>query len=286
MIALARRHLATPVLGRDLRVRMRRRRTTALVTACLAVVVGAAVVAYGLSPQGAGDPRVVARAGTAMFRAAAAATLVLVALISAALGGGTLSEEAERGTLDAIRATPLPAWRLAAGKMLDAALLGGLIAVATLPAYGVAAYLGGVEPGTVAAVLVAGFASALIGAAIGVLCSALAPSTAAATVAAVAAIMVLGGLPLVLHVISPQAGAKGGAPCAALLCPAPGASRAAVAASAPSPLTAAVPLLAGEPGDDTPGQDWWRLTSGVDAGAAVLLVGAAGAAVRVRRWPA
>jgi hypothetical protein len=286
MIATLRRRLAVPVLGRELRVRMRHRRITALLTACLAVAIGAGIAAYGLSPQGAGDPRVVARAGTAMFRAAAAVTLVLVALLSAALGAGTLSGEAERGTLDGIRAMPLPTWRLVAGKVLGAFLLGILLVAAPLPIFGVAVYLGGAEPATVAAVLGAGAASALLGAAFGVLCSAAGPSTTSATAAALGVVMLLGGLPLVLHVITPQAGASGGVSCTALLCPAPAPSGIALAAASPSPLTAAVPLLIANPGDATSGSDWWHVVAGVDAGATVMLVGVTAMVVRMRRWPA
>ncbi|HEV7679474.1 MAG TPA: ABC transporter permease subunit [Candidatus Dormibacteraeota bacterium] len=284
MIAMGRRRLALPVLGRDLRVRMRRRRTAALLGGCLAIAVCAGLVAYGVSPRSDGDPSVAGHAATALFRGAAAATLVLVAVLGTSLGAGAISGEAERGTLELLRATALPSWRLVAGKVLDVVSLLVLVIAAPLPVYGLALHLGGVEAGAVGALLAACLGTAVLTAALGVLFSALAPSTAAASAMAGGALLLLGGLPLVVGVITPQQTAS--SHCAALLCPSATPSTGALVVASASPLTGALPVLAGQPGDGTPGAAWWHVTVAVEGAAAMVLMGASSLVVKRRRWPA
>lgn len=284
MIATLRHQLAMPVLARDARARMRRRRTAWLLAGCLAVAVVAGLAAYAASPRAAGDPAVVTGAATALFRAAAAATLMLVALLGVALGAGSISGEAERGNLDLLRAGAVPAWRLVVGKALEVVLLLGLITLAPLPLYAMAAYLGGLDAATLAGVLLGCLATALLTTALGVLCSTLAPSTAAATALAAGGLLMAGGLPLMLGVVVPQ-GAAAAPECPALLCPASSPATARILGAAPSPLTATVPLLVVQPGGDSPGTDWWHLALPVEGGEAAVLLGLASVAVERRRWP-
>ncbi len=282
MIASLRRHLATPVLARDLRVRMRRRRTALLLSGCLAVVITAGLAAYALS-AGSGDAAAVMRAGAALFRASAAATLVLVSLLGVTLGAGSISGERERGTLESLQATPLPPWRLALGKLLDTVLLLGLVALVPLPLDGMALYLGGVDGGTVGAFIAVCLGAALVTTALGVLSSAVAPSTAAALAGAAAALLVVSAVPLATGVVV-TSGSAAAAGCSGVLCPAQGPPAPQLTAASVAPLTAALPLLVAAPGQPATGVDWWRRALPEQAGVAALLVAAASLVLRRWRW--
>ena len=148
--ALVRRPL-NPVLARELKERMRRKRSALVLTIYLVLLTGALWILYLGAGSGIGGPGALrlAALGRAAFHTLLFTMLVLVCFIVPALAAGGIAGERERRTLAPMQVTLLRPWSILAGKLASSLVFVTYLIVATLPLFGVSFLLGGVEPGEV-----------------------------------------------------------------------------------------------------------------------------------------
>ena len=180
-----------PVLARELKERMRRRRTFLVLTVYLLLLTGALWILYLGAGSGVGALRLAAL-GRAAFQTLLFTMLILVCFIVPALAAGGIAGERERRTLAPMQVTLLRPWSILAGKLASSLVFVAFLIVATLPLFGVSFLLGGVEPGEVfrgvAMVLVV---AATLGS-LALTCSTLMRRVQGATVVAYALVALLG----------------------------------------------------------------------------------------------
>ncbi|HEV2768039.1 MAG TPA: ABC transporter permease subunit [Acidimicrobiales bacterium] len=178
-----------PVLAREVKERMRTRRTTIVVTVYLAVLALILQVVYsGMSgaQDAFGDSLATqsARLGRSLFETLLFFMLVLVCFI---VPGGTadaVSGERERQTLVPLQVSLLSPRSILAGKLLSSVAFVFLLVLATLPLLGVSFVLGGVSVGDLARGVAAVLATGLVLACLALGCSSLARRTQGAMILA------------------------------------------------------------------------------------------------------
>ena len=147
---LVRRPL-NPVLARELKERMRRKRSALVLTVYLVLLTFALWILYLGAGSGIGGPGALqlASLGRAAFHTLLFTMLILVCFIVPALAAGGIAGERERRTLAPMQVTLLRPWSILAGKLASSLVFVTYLIVATLPLFGVSFLLGGVEPGEV-----------------------------------------------------------------------------------------------------------------------------------------
>jgi ABC-type transport system involved in multi-copper enzyme maturation permease subunit len=140
-----------PVLARELKERMRRRRSAVVLTLYLVFLTGALWILYVGAGTGVGGPGALrlASLGRAAFQTLLFVMLLLVCFIVPALAAGGVAGERERRTLAPLQVTLLRPRSILLGKLAASLVFVAYLVVATLPLIGVSFLLGGVEPGEV-----------------------------------------------------------------------------------------------------------------------------------------
>jgi ABC-type transport system involved in multi-copper enzyme maturation permease subunit len=141
-----------PVLARELKERMRRKRSGLVLTVYLMLLAGALWVLYlGASTVGSDGPGALrlASLGRAAFQTLLFAMVVLVCFIVPGLAAGGVAGERERQTLVPLQVTLLRPRSILLGKLAASLAFVAFLVVAALPLIGVSFLLGGVEPGEV-----------------------------------------------------------------------------------------------------------------------------------------
>lgn len=137
-----------PLLGKELRIRMRTWRTFALVSLFLLGLGGFALLfftaQYMTVRSGYGS---LAEVGKAMFIFLSLFQFILVAFAVPALAGNAVSGERERQTFDLLACTQLTPFGIVVGKLTSALSAVVLLLIASLPLYGFVFLMGGVSPG-------------------------------------------------------------------------------------------------------------------------------------------
>ena len=141
-----------PVLARELKERMRRRRSGFVLTVYLLLLSGALWLLYlGASVAGADGPGALrlASLGRAAFQTLLFVMLLLVCFIVPGLAAGGIAGERERQTLVTLQVTLLRPRSILLGKLAASLAFVVFLVFAALPLIGVSFLLGGVEPGEV-----------------------------------------------------------------------------------------------------------------------------------------
>jgi hypothetical protein len=177
-----------PVLGRELKQRMRGRHVWLVLTlylTLLAVILRWVYVTASRDDQFEGVNLLAsATAGRAIFQWLLFFMLLLVCFIVPGITAGAISGERERQTLVALQLTLLRPRSIVVGKLLASLAFVGLLIVASLPLVTVPFLVGGVSVPEVMKGLVMVLATALTLASLSLACSALLRRTQAATVVA------------------------------------------------------------------------------------------------------
>jgi ABC-type transport system involved in multi-copper enzyme maturation permease subunit len=184
------------VLARELKERMRRRRSGVVLTVYLLLLAGALWLLYmGASTGGADGPGALrlASLGRAAFQTLLFAMLVLVCFIVPGLAAGGVAGERERQTLVPLQVTLLRPRSILFGKLAASLVFVAFLVVAALPLIGVSFLLGGVEPGEVVRGVAMVLAVATMLASLALTCSTLMRRVQGATVVAYAVVALLVG---------------------------------------------------------------------------------------------
>ena len=191
--AVVRRPL-NPVLARELKERMRRKRSFLVLTVYLMLLTAALWILYlgaGSGINGPGALRL-ASLGRAAFQTLLFTMLTLVCFIVPALAAGGIAGERERRTLAPMQVTLLGPWAILAGKLASSLVFVSFLIVATLPLFGVSFLLGGVEPGEVVRGVLMVLAVAATLGSLALTCSTLMRRVQGATVVSYALVALLG----------------------------------------------------------------------------------------------
>ncbi|MCL6535794.1 MAG: ABC transporter permease [Armatimonadetes bacterium] len=140
--------LGNPVIGRELRVRVRVGRAYLLQAFYLAFLILIVALAYQAATGDNPDLRNPVRVQDALvefYRIVMSMLVALIALIAPALTANAITLERERKTMDLLLATPLTARQLLVGKLLGSFAFIVLLLALTLPVSAVSVLLGGVS---------------------------------------------------------------------------------------------------------------------------------------------
>lgn len=138
-----------PMIRKELRQRMRERRSWVLPSLYLLVLGGTVVLAYYFATEGtpfAVDARQGATIGITVFLTVAYAQLTLLLLLAPVFSAGSLTIEKEQRTLAMLLTSLLTAAEIWFGKFISALLFLVLLLVSSLPVLGLAFSLGGIGP--------------------------------------------------------------------------------------------------------------------------------------------
>ncbi|HEV8625677.1 MAG TPA: ABC transporter permease [Acidimicrobiia bacterium] len=186
-----------PVLARELKERMRRKRSGFVLTVYLVLLSGALWLLYlGASAAGADGPGALrlASLGRAAFQTLLFVMLLLVCFIVPGLAAGGVAGERERQTLVPLQVTLLRPRSILLGKLGASLAFVVFLVFAALPLIGVSFLLGGVEPGEVVKGVAMVLAVAATVAALALTCSTLMRRVQGATVMSYALVcFLLGG---------------------------------------------------------------------------------------------
>lgn len=183
-----------PVLARELKERMRRKRSALVLTVYLLLLTGALWILYLGAGSGIGGPGALrlAALGRAAFHTLLFTMLILVCFIVPALAAGGIAGERERRTLAPMQVTLLRPWSILLGKLASSLVFVTFLIVATLPLFGVSFLLGGVEPGEVVRGVLMVLAVAATLGSLALTCSTLMRRVQGATVVSYALVALLG----------------------------------------------------------------------------------------------
>lgn len=140
--------LGNPVIGRELRVRVRVGRAYLLQAFYLAFMILIVALAYQAAIGDNPDLRNPVRVQEALlgfYRIVMSMLVALIALIAPALTANAITLERERKTMDLLLATPLTARQLLVGKLIGSFAFIVLLLALTLPVSAVSVLLGGVS---------------------------------------------------------------------------------------------------------------------------------------------
>jgi ABC-2 type transport system permease protein len=183
-----------PVIKKELRGRMRGRRSFVLLTAYLGLLSLVIGVIYFLvsreSSYASWNPEFRQTVGKAIFGAVVLFELVMVTFIGPALTAGAITSEREKQTFDLLRTTLLSARALVLGKLGSALTYLLLLIFAAMPIEGLAFLLGGVGFGELLVSSLMLVVTALFFCSLGLFFSSFVKRTLAATVSSYATILV------------------------------------------------------------------------------------------------
>ena len=182
------------VLTKELRTRMRGRRTAVVVTVYLLLLssLGGLTLYIQLEQFRSGfNPGAAPAVGFQLFSALSLFQLFLVIFIVPGLTGAAIAGERDRQTLDLLLSTQVSALWIVLGKILASLSYVFLLMVAALPLFSLVFLFGGVSPGQVGLVFVISLVSALTLGTIGIFFSVLIRSGPTATVLAYAVTFIL-----------------------------------------------------------------------------------------------
>ena len=185
-----------PVLARELKERMRRKRSGFVLTVYLVLLSGALWLLYlGASAAGTDGPGALrlASLGRAAFQTVLFVMLLLVCFIVPGLAAGGVAGERERQTLVPLQVTLLRPRSILLGKLAASLAFVVFLVFAALPLIGVSFLLGGVEPGEVVKGVAMVLAVATTVAALALTCSTLMRRVQGATVMSYALVLFLLG---------------------------------------------------------------------------------------------
>jgi ABC-type transport system involved in multi-copper enzyme maturation permease subunit len=186
-----------PVLARELKERMRRKRSGFVLTVYLVLLSGALWLLYlGASVAGTDGPGVLrlASLGRAAFQTLLFVMLLLVCFIVPGLAAGGVAGERERQTLVPLQVTLLRPRSILFGKLAASLAFVVFLVIAALPLIGMSFLLGGVEPGEVVRGVAMVLAVAATVASLALTCSTLMRRVQGATVVSYAVVaFLLGG---------------------------------------------------------------------------------------------
>ncbi|MCS7190918.1 MAG: ABC transporter permease [Fimbriimonadales bacterium] len=140
--------LANPVIGRELRVRVRVGKAYLLQAAYLAFMILVVALAYEWVVGDAVNLRNPFEMQTALmgfYRVVTGTLIALIVLIAPALTANAITLERERKTMDLLLATPLTARHLLTGKLVASFAFIVLLLALTLPVSAVSVLLGGIS---------------------------------------------------------------------------------------------------------------------------------------------
>jgi ABC-type transport system involved in multi-copper enzyme maturation permease subunit len=189
-----RRSPLNPVLARELKERMRRKRSGFVLTVYLILLSGALWLLYlGASAAGTDGPSALrlASLGRAAFQTLLFVMLLLVCFIVPGLAAGGVAGERERQTLVPLQVTLLRPRSILFGKLAASLAFVVFLVFAALPLIGVSFLLGGVEPGEVVKGVAMVLAVATTVAAMALTCSTLMRRVQGATVMSYALVLFL-----------------------------------------------------------------------------------------------
>jgi len=141
-----------PLLGREIRQRMRTSRAPFVITGYLACMIGLTFFLLYENVQGSLLLGLPARSEQ-VFVILTLLQMTVVAFLTPAFAAGSISSERERRTLAVLLTTPLSPLNILVGKILSSSALLCLLLVVTLPVYSVVFLFGGAVPQEVLAVL-------------------------------------------------------------------------------------------------------------------------------------
>lgn len=181
--------LSLPVLGKELRSRMRGNRAPVILFVATALTIAAGMLVLllewrDLSSDSWLANQAMARAGRTLFAVLIIAEGVVCALVTPALTAGTISLEREQQTLDMLMLTRLSSMNILLGKLFSAVSFAMIMLLCGLPVAAVSFLLGGVAPAELAWATAILLGVILLFGTIGVYCSARFQRTAGAVVAA------------------------------------------------------------------------------------------------------
>jgi ABC-type transport system involved in multi-copper enzyme maturation permease subunit len=185
-----------PVLARELKERMRRKRSGFVLTVYLVLLSGALWLLYlGASAAGTDGPGALrlASLGRAAFQTVLFVMLLLVCFIVPGLAAGGVAGERERQTLVPLQVTLLRPRSILLGKLAASLAFVVFLILAALPLIGVSFLLGGVEPGEVVKGVAMVLVVATTVAALALTCSTLMRRVQGATVMSYAIVLFLLG---------------------------------------------------------------------------------------------
>lgn len=183
-----------PLLGKELRIRMRNWRTFGMISLYLLVLGGFAVLFFLSNFYSLGRGTSLAEVGRNLFTFLSVSQFIIVIFLVPALAGNAISGEKERQTIDLLVCTQLTPFRIVTGKLTAALSAVVLLIFASLPLYGFVFLLGGVSPGEVLKLFIIVLGTALLVGCWSLMFSALFRRTVAAIVASyVLLFFLLGG---------------------------------------------------------------------------------------------
>jgi len=271
-----------PVLARELKERMRRKRSAFVLTVYLLLLSFALWLLYlGASAAGTDGPSALrlASLGRAAFQTLLFVMLLLVCFIVPGLAAGGIAGERERQTLVPLQVTLLRPRSILLGKLAASLAFVVFLVFAALPLIGVTFLLGGVEPGEVVKGVAMVLVVAATVAALALTCSTLMRRVQGATVLSYALVcFLLGGtfIGFGAEMLADRSGPRGRAQLILALNPmmatADVVSRVPESGSrVPSPFTPLQTLI-GERTKPKDGSDGWHQTAVATGGAGFTVV--------------
>ena len=192
-----------PLATKEFQFRMRGPRAFSLLTIYLGVLSGVALIMYlgaSLAFEDIGGNRAL---GQPLYWLIIGMQVILVCFVAPAFTVGAISAERERGTFDLLRTTLLEPVEIAGGKFLAALGYVLIIVGCSLPLFGLAFTLGGVEPFQMVLSVWCVCVTAVSASALGLCISAHVRSTVNSAVVTYAVILsVLIGLPIMVLIVA------------------------------------------------------------------------------------
>ncbi len=194
-----------PIVVKELRSRMRRRRSYVILTVYLVLVAGiTSLVYFGIASANEfyPDPDLRRTLGQAIFATVVLLQLTAINFVSPAFTAGSISSERENQTYDLLRTTPVSAGDIVRGKFLSGLLFMLLLLIASMPVQSMAFLFGGIElPEFLISSLML-LVTAITFSAIGIYFSSLLKRSTPATVLAyVVSNSAIFGLPILLFIV-------------------------------------------------------------------------------------
>ena len=195
-----------PIIVKELRSRMRRKRSYVILTLFLIFSAGiVSLVYFGVAGTNNfyPDPDVRRTLGQAIFLTVVLLQLGAVNFVTPAFTAGSIVGERENQTYDLLRTTPVSARDIVRGKLLSGLLFTLLLLIATIPMQSMAFLFGGIEPSELLIATLMIVVTATTFSAIGIYASTLTKRSIPATILAYA--IANGGLiilPLLFGIVS------------------------------------------------------------------------------------
>lgn len=184
-----------PIVIKELRGRMRGRRTFIVLTIYLLLIAGLIAVIYNLlvleaSNRSSWDPAFRQNMGKVIFGSVIGFELLLIGFIGPALTAGAITGERERQTFNLLRTTLISSRSLVLGKLISSCAYLLLLVFAALPLEALAFIIGGVgaEEMLVASLML--LVNIFFFCALGILCSSFTKRTLTATITSYTAILI------------------------------------------------------------------------------------------------